>query len=198
MSRNLRENLRLNLWRYLIWRWDWGRSRYNLGMNLRAMRWAVRKTGAAVVRVRWMPIFGLAAVLVLEAGCTMYSEHPAKGFADATGGEGLERVFWKSVAAGNWTEIDRVLASNYSGVTVGLTLDKAAALEQYRQWQLKEYSLGDLKTELNGSTIVVTYTITLNGSAGGGALPSGPQHMMSVWQQQKSGWVEIAHSASLP
>jgi hypothetical protein len=143
-------------------------------------------------------ILALMAVMLLEAGCTMYGEHPEKGFADATGGEGLERVFWKSVATANWTAVERVLASNYAGETAGATLDRDAALAQYRQWQLKEYSLGDVKTELNGSTIVVTYTITLNGSAGGAALPAGPQHMMSVWQQQKSGWVEIAHSASLP
>jgi hypothetical protein len=53
---------------------------------------------------------------------------------------------------------------------------------------------------LNGTTFVVTYTITLNGSVNGTGgsqpFPSAPQHMMSVWQQQKSGWVEIAHSVS--
>jgi hypothetical protein len=181
-------------------------------MNLRIMRLSV-KWSATFGRVAGMLALtsGLVLACLPEAGCTMYKEHPAKSFADATGGEGLERVFWKNVAAGNWTEIDRVLASNYSGVSASGTPDKAAALEQYRQWQLKEYSLGDLKTELNGSTIVVTYTITLNGTAGNSTagngsasgngaapLPSAPQHMMSVWQQQKSGWVEIAHSVTLP
>ncbi len=161
------------------------------------------KRSAAAGRVAWTLALtsGLLLACLLEAGCTMYKEHPAKSFADATGGESLERVFWKNVAAGNWTEIDRVLASNYAGVAPSGTLDKAAALEQYRQWQLKDYSLGDLKTELNGNTIVVTYSVTLNGNTGGNGaapLPSAPQHMMSVWQQQKSGWVEIAHSATLP
>jgi hypothetical protein len=74
---------------------------------------------------------------------------------------------------------------------------------------LKDYALGDLNAEMNGTTFVVTYTITLNGtlngagnaSAGNGAagsqpLPSAPQHMMTVWQQQKKGWVIIAHSVS--
>src|SRR3984885_638438 len=181
------------------WARNWRRSRYNLGMNLRVKRLAVRETRSGVASARWMPILGLVAVLLLEAGCTMNKEHPANSFADATGGEGLERVFWKSVAAADWTDVERVLASNYSGVSASGTLDKAAALEQYRQWQLKEYSLGDLKTELNGNTIVVTYAITLNGSTGGGSpLPSGPQHMMSVWQQQKEGGVEIANTAGLP
>lgn len=182
--------------------WESGRSRYNLRMNLRIMRLRVKR-GAAVGRLAWTLALTASLLLacLLEAGCTMYGEHPAKSFADATGGESLERVFWKNVAAGDWTDIDRVLASNYAGVTQSGTLDKAAALEQYRQWQLKDYSLGDLKTELNGNTIVVTYSVTLNGSTGGNggaALSSAPQQMMSVWQQQKSGWVEIAHSATLP
>lgn len=116
--------------------------------------------------------------------------------SDATGGEGLERVFWKNVAARNWVEIERALASNYAGMTPTGTLDRDAALAQYRQWQLHDYSIGNLNTELNGSTIVVTYTITLQGTAGSAPLPSAPQHRMTVWQQQKSGWVIIAHSVS--
>jgi len=116
--------------------------------------------------------------------------------SDATGGEGLERMFWKNISARNWVEIERVLASNYSGVTSAGTLDRDATLAQYRQWLLKDYSLGNLTTELNGNTFVVTYTITLTGTVGSAPLPSAPQYMMTVWQQQKAGWVVIAHSVS--
>jgi len=145
------------------------------------------------------------AVLTFASGCTFYGEHPARSLSEATGGEGLERIFWKNVQAANWVEVERSLASNYTGITPAGTLDRSATLEQYRQWQLKDYALGDLKTEMNGSTFVVTYTITLNGSLNGAAgngtaasqpLPSTPQHMMTVWQQQKAGWVVIAHSVS--
>ena len=149
---------------------------------------------------------GLVFGMMFAPGCTMYSEHPARSLSEATGGEGLERIFWKDVAAGKWVELERMLASNYAGVTPGGTLDRAATLAQYRTWQLKDYSLGDVNTELNGSTIVVTYTITLNGTVGSGGngsagsqpLPSTPQRMMTVWQQQKAGWVAIAHSVSQP
>jgi len=110
----------------------------------------------------------------------------------------MERIFWKNVQTANWVEVERALASNYAGVTPSGTLDRAAALEQYRSWQLKDQAIGDLKTEMNGSTIVVTYNITLNGTAGSQPLPSAPQHMMTVWQQQKAGWVVIAHSVSQP
>jgi hypothetical protein len=153
-----------------------------------------------VFRLIVMPVVVLAALL-LTAACTFYGDHPARAFSDATGGEGLERVFWKEVQAGNWVEVERALASNYAGVTPSGALDRSAAVDQYRSWQLKEYSIGDVKTELNGATIVVTYTITLNGTAGNGSagaqpLPSAPQHMMTVWQQQQKGWVVIAHSVS--
>ena len=143
--------------------------------------------------------------MMFVSACTFYGEHPARSLSEATGGEGLERIFWKNVQGANWVEVERSLASNYAGVTPGGTVDRSAALEQYRQWQLKDYALGDLNTEMNGTTFVVTYTITLNGTfsaavgngaAGSQPLPSSPQHMMTVWQQQKKGWVIIAHSVS--
>jgi len=141
-------------------------------------------------------LLALLVTLTCATTCTFYGEHPARSLDEATGGEGLERVFWKNVQAANWVEVERSLASNYAGITSGGSLDRAATIEQYRQWQVIDHSLGDLKTELNGTTIVVTYTITLNGTAAGQPLPSAPRHMMTVWQQQKAGWVAIAHSVS--
>jgi hypothetical protein len=146
-------------------------------------------------------ILMLTFALMFTAACTFYGDRPARAFSQATGGEGLERVFWKEVQTGNWVEVERALASNYVGVTPAGTLDRSVTLAQYRGWQLKDYSLGDLKTELNGTTIVVSYTITLNGGNSNGTsglqpLPTVPQHMMTVWQQQKAGWIAIAHSVS--
>ncbi|MGA2002673.1 MAG: nuclear transport factor 2 family protein [Terriglobales bacterium] len=143
-------------------------------------------------------MLALACQLMLTSACTFYGEHPAHALSEATGGEALERVFWKEVAAANWVEVERALASNYMGEAPAGTLDREATLDQYRQWKLKSYSLGDVKTEMNGSTIVVAYTITLSGTAGAQALPSAPQHMMTVWQQQKQGWIVIAHSVNQP
>lgn len=165
------------------------RSRYNLAMRLQP---------AVLPLSCWMLALTVASMLtiVFAPACTFYGEHPARSMSDATGGEGLERVFWKNVAARNWVEIERVMASNYSGVTPQGTLDRDAALAQYRQWQLHDYSIGNLNTELNGNTMVVAYTITLKGTADSAPLPLIPQHMMTVWQQQKAGWIVIAHSIS--
>jgi hypothetical protein len=141
--------------------------------------------------------FALVVVLSFASACTFYGDRPARTMSEATGGEGLERIFWKNVQAANWVEVERTLASNYAGVTPSGTLDRAATLEQYRGWQIKNFAIGDLKTEWNGTTVVVTFSMTLNGTANSQPLPSTPQHMMTVWQQQKNGWVIIAHSVSL-
>jgi hypothetical protein len=164
----------------------------------------VKETIAAQLRLPFLTVmllFALTLELAFTSACTFYGDHPARALSEATGGEGLERVFWKNIQAANWVEVERALASNYAGETPAGTLDRAVTLEQYRTWQLKDYTIGDLNTELNGTTFVVTYTITLNGVASSGTggsqpLPSTPQHMMTVWQQQKAGWVAIAHSVS--
>lgn len=135
---------------------------------------------------------------MLGLACTIAKERPARVFAEATGAEALERIFWKEVQAGNWTAIERVLASNYVGVTPAGSLDRTATLDQYRQWTLTDFAIGDLKTEMTGPTFIVTYSITLNGTAAGQPLPTGPQHMMTVWHEHKSGWMVIAHSVSQP
>ena len=172
-------------------------SRYNHAMRLETSR----KSSPL------LPWFGLIFVLLCAPGCTFYGEHPARALSDATGGEGLERVFWKDVRSAKWVEVERSLASNYTGISPAGTFDRDATIERYHQWELKDFSIGDLKTELNGNTVVVTYTITLNGTVKGNAgartgvsepLPSTPQRMMTVWQQQKKAWVAIAHSVSEP
>lgn len=162
------------------------RSRYNLAMH--------SSIANRPVFLGWM--LSLSIALGSLPACTFYGEHPASSYDEATGGESLERVFWKHVAAGNWTEVERALASNYSAIWPSGVLNRAAALDQYRKWSVKDYSLGDLKTELNGATIVVTYTIMLKGTTGSQQLP-GSSRMMTVWQQQKKGWIIIAQNLSV-
>lgn len=137
--------------------------------------------------------------VVLLGGCTVWRERPVSNWSDVTGGEGLERAFWKDVKAKNWNQLERHIAGNFVSVTpVEGRLDRTAALQHLQPLQLDDYSLGDFQIELNAATLVVTYTITMRGTLAGQPLPTAPVRMMTVWQQQKTGWMAIAHSVIGP
>ena len=93
-------------------------------------------------------IFFLLSALLLLPACTMWREHPGSSkWTDATGGEGLERSFWKEVKDKRWNELEHHIAGNYMAVSPEEgRLDKAAALAQLQQLQLDDYTLGDVQT----------------------------------------------------
>src|SRR5882672_8853133 len=105
----------------------------------------------------------LISALLLQA-CTLWEEHPIKQWSDATGGEGLERNFWKEVQGRNWVELERHLSGNYVWLAPEGPMTRAAALDHLKHLQLNDYSLGEFQVELNGSTLVVTYNITMQAS----------------------------------
>lgn len=147
-----------------------------------------------------LAIFLLTSAALLLSACTVWREHPASNnWKDATGGEGLERSFWKEIKAKRWNEVEHRLASNFVGVSQeGSRFDKATALSRLQQLRLDDYTLGDLQSEMNSDTFVVTYTLALRGTSAGQPLPSEPVRMMTVWQKQNAGWMEIAHSVQGP
>jgi hypothetical protein len=76
--------------------------------------------------------------------------------------------------------------------------DRESFLAHLRRLRLEEFALGDVQTELHGETFVVTYGITMRGTFDGRPLPTEPVRMMTVWQNQKAGWMSIAHSVMGP
>ena len=141
--------------------------------------------------VRCLPLLLLPCLLA----CTLNKARPATTFAGSTGGEGLENVFWKSVKAKDWVAIDRALASNFVGINPDGRFNAAAWFDHIKQLELTDYSIGNLQIQMNGNTFVVTYDVTMTGTIGGQPIPATPVHRMSVWQQQKAGWVLIAQTA---
>jgi len=135
--------------------------------------------------------------LLLLSACTVWHEKPVvNSWKEATGGESLERSFWKEVHDKHWDELSRHIAGNYISITPSGRYDRTEALARIQQIQLADYSLGDFKVELNGSTLVVTYTLDAHGTIEGRPFPQQPVRIMSVWQQQKAGWMKIAHTVT--
>ena len=149
--------------------------------------------------MKYRRVISMLSAIILLAGCTVWREHQVTEFKDATGGEGLERSFWKEVKSKHWNALEGHLAGNYVSFTPQEgRFDRVSMLAHLQKVQLDDFSLGDLQTELNTETLVVTYAITMRGTFDGQPLPSGPVRMMTVWQKQKTGWEAIAHSVLGP
>ena len=141
--------------------------------------------------IRAGAILSVLSIVIVSSACTVYRERPVMAVADATGGVGFEQGFWREIQAQNWKLLEQHIAGNFVYVTPTGRLERAAAIEEFEKMRVSDYSMGDVTTEMNGNTFVVTYTITLHGSGG---FPSHPQRRMSVWQKEKASWVIIAHS----
>ena len=128
--------------------------------------------------------------------CTMWGERPSNHIGEATGAEALERTFWNEVKIKHWSELEQHFAINYVGDTPDGKEDRAAAVQRFQRMTLRDFSISDMQTELNGSTFIVNYSITLQGELEGHPLPSSPLRVMTVWQHQKSGWIIIARTIS--
>ena len=101
-----------------------------------------------------------------------------------------------NVKTKKWQDIDRIVASNFVATLPEGQLGRTEWFNRIQQLDLQEFSIGDLRVELHGATMVVTYQVTLNGTQTGQPLAATPVRRMSVWQQQQSGWVLIAQSSS--
>jgi hypothetical protein len=137
----------------------------------------------------------LASCLLLSlAGCTLWPEKATKHWSNATGGESLERSFWNDVKDKHWADLDAHIAPNFVYVGNQGKVPRADALDYIHKFDLKDFSVSEVEVELNTQTLVVTYVLTLNGSHAGRPLTGNARRMMSVWQQQKAGWLLIAQS----
>lgn len=140
------------------------------------------------------PMSNRLALIVLflasTLACNMWSK-PASGWTGATGGEQIEKLFWKDVQARNWAEVDRRVAGTFAGTGPGGIMDRAAFLRDLQRAPLADYSLSECSSQLNGGDMVVTCTLRANWAG-----QSANSSTLSVWQQLKKGWVMVAHSGS--
>ncbi len=136
-------------------------------------------------------------VLLLTSACTIAPEKPKPGWNMATSGEQYERLFWESVKAKNWRDVEQHLSGTVVAQSPNGVANKAQLMEHIRKFDLGDYSLGEFQTETAGADIIVTYVFTGKGTIAGQPLPDKPIRMMTVWQQAKKGMIMTAH-ATIP
>src|SRR5581483_11123131 len=120
------------------------------------------------MRVR-LALFSLLIASLSLTACTLWPEQRpnTSNWTQSTGGEALERNFWKEIKAKNWTELERHIAANFVSINPNGMNDRPGALERFKTFDVEDFSFGDVDTQMNGNTFVVTYTLTLTGKRDG-------------------------------
>jgi hypothetical protein len=146
---------------------------------------------------RLAAVTGVFALLFIMTSCSMWKNAPS-GWAGATGGEQLERLFWDDIKTKNWVDLNKHLAPMFVSSSPDSRRDKESALEHWKQYDLQSVSLADVQVHTAGADFIVTALVTVTGTANGKPLPSEPVHTLSVWQQVSKGFIVVAHTDSLP
>jgi hypothetical protein len=135
--------------------------------------------------------FVVAAGLLI-AGCAGEPKHPT--WKNATGAEQHERLMWQAVRDKDWANVERHLSPTFTGVTAdGRLFDRAGWLEQWKSSEMREFSLGEVQTQPEGSDMKVTYIFHGQTSAKA-LLTSSGLRIVSVWQDVNGRWMLTATS----
>ena len=141
----------------------------------------------------------LLAALVLSALFTIalsaqsiWKEPKNPTWKNATGAEQYTKLLWKAVSKKEWLAVESHIASNFVYMDGSGTKDKREYVQYLRSLTLSDHTLSDFNVTASGIDSIVTYTLSLRPASGD------PESLrvMSVWQQQKSGWVMIALARS--
>jgi Domain of unknown function (DUF4440) len=125
-------------------------------------------------------------------GCTIGKEPKHPTWKNATGAEQYERLMWQAIRDKNWTDVQYHLAATFVGVNAkGQSLDRAGWVEYWKTAPVNDFSLGELAVQPNGANMAVTYVLRLNAGVSSSAF-----RVVSVWQENKGGWMLIATSAT--
>ena len=134
-------------------------------------------------------------VTIIVASCftsllaqTIWKEPKNANWKNATGAEQYTKLLWQAVRQKDWLAVESHIASNFVYMDAAGTKDKQQYVEYLKHLTLSEHTLSDTNVTASGIDSIVTYTLILKPTAG----ESESLRVMSIWQQQKSGWVLIA------
>src|SRR4051812_28108796 len=114
---------------------------------------------------------------------SIWKESKNPGWKSATGVEQYERLMWKAVKDKDWLAVESHMASNFVYQDASGTKDKAQRLADLKSMAIGDEAISEPVVTPSGNHAIVTYA--MNGNK-----------VMSVWQQQKSGWVMVAMAVS--
>lgn len=136
--------------------------------------------------------------MALMACCPMWALPRHEGKAVHKEIEALEQEWRQALVTNNVTEMDRLLADDYIGITSNGTVEnKAQALAQRRAGTVRitRLDLSDMHVRIYGDTAVVTSVADLVGSNGDSDI-SGQYRYTRVYSRRLGQWKIVSFEAS--
>lgn len=126
-------------------------------------------------------------VSIVACGFGGPPRHPK--WANATGAEQYERLMWKAIRDGDWSNFEYHLAATFVGIDEqGRNFDRDNWVARWKADRIKDFSLTDVVVRPAGASMVVSYSLRLDGEK--------PRalRVLSVWQEVKGHWILIVTS----
>ena len=151
-----------------------------------SIRSKITKLQMSDVRLRRMRSRKLVSALVLSTLFTLalsaqsiWKESKNPSWKTATGAEQYERLMWQAIQKKDWLAVESHMASNFVYTDANGTEDKAQHVANLKLMTAPDAQMGAVNVTPSGNHAIVTYSL-------------GGNRYMAVWQQQKSGWVQVA------
>lgn len=109
-------------------------------------------------------------------------------------GEELVRELWNNIAEDNTVEIIQCMGEGFQSIHPSCGLDGSGEAEFLSLMELGDYSLEDIKATLNGSTVIVTYSVRTHQRVVGETISSAPSSRLCAWNYKDGEWEWILHA----
>jgi hypothetical protein len=109
-------------------------------------------------------------------------------------GEKLEREMWQAMKSMDWNLIESRLSDAFQSAHQDGARGKDEEFELIKKLKLSPYTLSDFKITESGSTIIVSYFVSVEETIDGKILPTKPAERLSVWLKEGDVWRWIAHA----
>lgn len=131
----------------------------------------------------------LLLLAIFFLACSTGKPPASQSWAQATGAEAYERLWWKAIQEHDSANVERHLAPIFVLTTTAGIVGREQAVQYFQSLNVNSVSIGDLTVQPEGPDMVVSYTATLSTAAA-------PRryYMTTVWQQAKQGWIAITHA----
>lgn len=110
-------------------------------------------------------------------------------------GERLEKQLWDEIKALNFKQLEKILAPEFQSIHQDGARNRKEELNLIKNLHLGNYKISDLKSTLEGDTLVVTYKVAVEETIDNRPVSHKPCPRMSIWKKDaENQWKCLAHA----